>query len=1108
MPKVGMSGFRRFALAGFILVGSSLCGWAQVNATISGKIEDQTGAAVGGATVTVKSLETGATRTVTTDETGNYRALSVPVGPQEVRAEKPGFRAAIRTGINLVVGQEAVVDLKLDVGQVAQEVTVAVDTPLVDTTTANVSGFVGERQIKELPLNGRSFDNLITLNPGSINYTYKSPGTVTSQGNTFSVAGRRPLENLFLLNGIEYTGSSQLSNTPGGVSGYLLGIDAVREFNVLTGTYSAEYGKRAGAQVTAVTQSGTNQLHGSVFEFLRNSALDARNIFDLDPTGAKSSPAPFRRNQYGASVGGPIKKDRLFFFGNYEGFRHRLVINSVSVVPDQEARQGRLPSQTTGVYSTVPNLNTRMLDFMSLWPQPNGPEIMVAATSPGTGFVPTGTAYSYNGPKQTINEDFGTMKGDYNPRATDSFSVSYTIDDGDNLSPLADPLFGNFIRLRSHVASIRETHIFSPHILNNFSAGFSRAGFALDSFAFATYPASLSFVSGQGPGGIVIGGGATTTGAAAITSPGPNNAAGAKNRRNLFTFSDGLQISRGQHQISIGAWFQKLQDNENTASRRLGVANFASLTTFLQGTLNPATGLQVVPTTTELAFRSWFGAWYAEDSIKLRRNLTVRAGIRHEFTTGWNEKFGRAANYVTDANGVLLTDPRTGKSAFTENKGKWLFGPRVALAWDPFGKGRTAVRGGFGIYYTLIDNLSFLLNSLPPSNGSVTFTGSLLNLVPITPGVQPPQACVPNGPTLCSIFAPQGIEAAAKTPTVNEWNLTIEQQVGANMALRVGYVGSFGYHGLLSIDPNTIPAQICSDASGCLVDSAAGTRVPQGTKYIPLLPTPSAPASTFPRPNPYLGAGFFWMTAGNSSYNALQLEVTRRLSQRLQFRGSYTWAKNLDMNSALTIAQAQNQPQMVLDRNDLRRDWGPSALTPKSQGTISAHYELPFGSATARGLGRLTGGWQLNGITTLLSGFPFTPQIGTNRSGDGNTRNPDRPDLKPSFTGPVLLKKQTQWFDPAAFSLPTVRTWGNLGRGTLLGPGLQTVDLSVMKNTAVTERVAVQFRAEFFNALNHTNLGPPNPIVFSGNSPSPSAGLITTLATDSRRIQFGLKVVY
>ena len=326
------------------------------------------------------------------------------------------------------------------------------------------------------------------------------------------------------------------------------------------------------------------------------------------------------------------------------------------------------------------------------------------------------------------------------------------------------------------------------------------------------------------------------------------------------------------------------------------------------------------------------------------------------------------------------------------------------------------------------------------------------------------------------------------------------------MAVRVGYIGSFGYHGLLSIDPNTIPAQICSSGAGCAVDTGT-TRVAQGAQYIPLLPTPPAPASSA-RPNPYLSAGFFWLTGGNSSYNGLQFEAIRRLSKGLQFRGNYTWAKNLDMNSALTIAQAQNQPQMVMDRNDLRRDWGPSALTPTHQGSISAHYELPFGSGSAKGMRKLIGGWQLNGITTLLSGFPFTPLIGANRSGDGNTRNPDRPDINASFAGPVLLKTQKQWFDPQAFSLPTVRTWGNMGRGTLRGPNLQTVDLSVMKNTSVTERVAVQFIAEFFNALNHTNLGPPNSIVFSGNTISPSAGLITTLATDSRRIQLGLKIIY
>src|ERR1051325_8590587 len=423
----------------FLFCISTNLAWAQVTGTITGKVEDSSGAAVGGAIVAVKNLETGAVRTVTTDEKGIYRALALPVGSQEVRAEKPGFRAAIRRGIDLVVGQEAVVNLKLEVGELVQELTVSSDAPLVDTTTASVSGFVAEREIKDLPLNGRSFDNLITLNPGAINYTAKSPGTVTSPGNTFSVAGRRPLENIFLMNGIEYTGSSQLSITPGGVSGNLLGIDAVREFNVFTNTYSAEYGKRAGAQVTAITQAGTNQFHGSAFEFLRNSALDARNFFD------QGGIAPFRRNQFGGSAGGPIKTDRVFLFGNYEGLRHRLGISNVSVVPDDNARRGLLPNPSTGVYAPVANLRPEMLNYMPLWPAVNGPEVLVPATAPGTGLVPSGTAFSFNTPKQSINENFGTARGDYTPRSIDSFSTTFTIDDGNNLTPLADPHFGNYI---------------------------------------------------------------------------------------------------------------------------------------------------------------------------------------------------------------------------------------------------------------------------------------------------------------------------------------------------------------------------------------------------------------------------------------------------------------------------------------------------------------------------------------------------------------------------------------------------------------------------------------------------------------------------------------
>jgi len=1093
---------RWFPLAVFALLAAPGLLDAQVNASISGKVQDATGTGIDGATVTVKSLDTGATRTATTGSSGNFRLLSLPIGPQEVRVEKSGFKTAVREGINPVVSQEAVLTLSLEVGQFSDQVTVTDEAPLINTSTSSVSGLVGERQVKDLPLNGRSFDNLITLNPSAINYGLKSQNTSTSNGNTFSVAGRRPADNLVMLNGIEYTGSSQLAITPGGVSGDLLGIEAVREFTVQTDTYGAEYGKRSGGQVSVVTQSGTNSLHGSLFEFLRNSALDDRSLF-----AQTSSPPPFRQNQFGAALGGPLKKDKLFLFGNWEGFRQALTQSSLSVVPDAQVRQGSFPNATTGVYAPVANLNKNMLPYFAFWPAANGVELTVNG-------LPSGTAFSYNTPKQNIREDFGTLRSDYNLRERDTLSASYTIDDGDSLIPMADPLFASATRLRMQVGSVQETHIVSPNILNTFRAGFSRAAFNLDA-SQGSFPTSLSFVNGLLAGGIVVNGGVTTSGLSGITAAGSNNAAGSWNRRNLFTFSDGVQISKGRHQISAGVWFQRIQDNEDSASRTTGVATFASLTTFLQSTTSQ---FQVVPQANELGWRSLFGAWYVQDTIRLRRNLTLTAGLRHEFTTGWNEVSNRAANYVPDANGVIQTNPLVGSSAFTKNNATKLFGPRIGLAWDPRGNGKTAIRAGFGIYYSLIDDLSFLLNSLPPANGSLTSSGSLFNLIPVFPSAVIPPACTTGVPTSqCSTFAPQGVQADAKTPTVNEWNLSVEQQVAKSTALRVAYVGSFGYHGFVSIDPNDIPAQICSNAAGCTAGGTPGTvksTVAQGAQYIPVQG----------RLNPFLGAGFFWYTEGNSSYNALQTEVTHRLAAGLQFRANYTWSKNLDMNSALTIAQSANEPQMIMDRNDLKRDWGPSALNPKHQASFSTRYELPFGhgkhwGSNLRGAGeKLVSGWQLNEIATLLSGFPFTPLIGANRSGDGDIRNPDRPVLNPSFTGPVILGHQGQWYNPNAFILPLPGTYGNEGRGVFTGPGLADLDVSAMKNTALSERVTLQFRAEFFNILNHTNLGPPNSTVFSGTLPAgqfptasnfnASAGLITTLATTPRQIQFGLKLIF
>jgi Carboxypeptidase regulatory-like domain len=1092
-----------------VLLVSPATMWAQVAASISGKVEDVTGAAVGGATVTVREMATDAKRAATTDSAGIYHFLSLPVGVYELRAEKSGFEAQEWGGIRLNVGQEVVENLRLAVSGTVQEITVTETNPVVNTTTSSVSGLVGEEEIKDLPLNGRSFDALITLNPGTVNYSgLRSTNTTTSNGGAFAVDGQKPGDNETLLNGVEYGGASQLQVTPGGVSGLLLGVDAVREFNLETSTYGAEYGKRSGAQVNVVTQSGSNAVHGTLYEFLRNNVLDSRAYFD-----PASGAPPYKQNQFGAALGGPLKKDKLFLFGNYEGFRERLSATQIAFVPDNQARLGFLPCSTPGS-STAPacasgnaagtptkvaNLNPAMLPYMAFWP-----------SSPIE--AGGGTAKFTSNPPQSINEDFGTARLDYILGPRDTLSGAYTIDRGTSLLPQPDPFFASALAVGSQVFSLQETHIFSPQVVNSATFGFSRASFAdnsVPSAAFLAQPgvANLDFVPGRGPGGITIGGGNTTTGAGVVAGAGPSNNAGVFNHRNLFTYTDNVQISKGIHQISAGVWFQRLQDNEDIASRQLGVASFTGLQTFLQGTVQP-NGFQIVTNPAELGWRTLMGAWYVQDAIRVRHNLTVQLGLRHEFDTGWNEAHDRAANFITDpATGILETTPRVGSSAFTQNNAKWLFGPRVALAWDPYGDGSTAVHAGFGIYYSMLDALAFQLNSVPGpngENGTLSYSGSLPAILPRI-----------GSPTS---FAPFGVQQDAKTPTVEKWSLSIEQKLSNTISLRVGYVGSFGYHQIVSEDDNSIVPLVCSAAAapctagGNLKASATvPSLVPAGTEYIPW---GNGVPNT--RPNPALANGFFWNTVGNSSYNALQVDVTKRFTRQLQFRANYTWSKSLDNNSAPTLAQSNNQAQMVLDRFNLRRDWGPSALNVAHEAHFTATYELPFGRgqrwlANVHGVqDKLVSGWVFNTITTLLSGFPLTPQVGSNISGDGDTRNPDRPVLNPSFVGPITVRNGTTWFNPAAYQSPTPGTYGTaalpiISRGSLTGPGYVEMDVSLFKDTQVTERVKVQFRTECFNVLNHTNFGTPNLLLTS-----PTAGKITTLAVPQggRLIQFGLKVIY
>src|SRR5579872_4458592 len=456
-------------------------------ASLTGTVSDVAGLPVPAVTLTIENFETRRVRTVLTNGLGRYAAPDLEIGSYQISAVKTGFKTLVKTGIIVAVGQETTVDLSLDLGGVTEIVTVEAEASPVNLSTQETSGLVGERQVKDLPLNGRSYDGLMALNPGVVNYSSQRSGGIgtsnSAVGNMFAVSGRRPQENLFLLNGIEYTGASEINITPGGASGQLLGVDAVREFNVVTDTYGAEYGKRPGAQVSIVTASGSNQLHGSVYEFLRNSGLDARNYFD------QSQIPRFQRNQFGGALGGPIRKNKLFLFGDYEGFRQNLSLSDVTLVPDNAAREGFLPG-SDGKLKQV-GVAPGVAPLLALWPVQNGPDL-------GAGI---GEAFSH--PLQKIREDFGTTRFDYNASSADSLSAVYTVDDSAANTPTSNPLSLVFESLREQVVSLQEQHVFSSTFLNTARFGLSRAGYFFTGQTPVNVP---GWVERRPVGALVIGG--------------------------------------------------------------------------------------------------------------------------------------------------------------------------------------------------------------------------------------------------------------------------------------------------------------------------------------------------------------------------------------------------------------------------------------------------------------------------------------------------------------------------------------------------------------------------------------------------------------------------
>ncbi|HEX3985732.1 MAG TPA: carboxypeptidase-like regulatory domain-containing protein [Acidobacteriaceae bacterium] len=1032
----------------FLLVAASsrFANGQVVGGTITGVVRDSSGGAVSGATVVVHQTETGATRTLSTVADGRFAAPSIPIGDYIVSVSHAGFSAEERNAISLTVGQNLQLDFVLTVSALHERVVVSAASPGINTTTQETSGLIDERQVKTLPLNGRSYDELLTLNPATVNYTAERAGGIgtsnSSVGNMFSVEGRRPQDNLFLLNGIEYTGASLINVTPGGASGELLGVDAVREFNAVNGAYGAAYGKRDGAQISIVTMSGTNRVHGTAYEFLRNSALDARNYFD------QGTIPEFQRNQFGAALGGPLRRNKLFLFGNYEGFRQNWALSDVSLVPDDASRAQAAPS---------------VQPLLALWPEANGPELG------------SGIAEAFSHPEQCIREDFGTTRLDFNPRTNDQLFAVDTVDDSAAGTPTQNPLSRVDEGLREQVVSVQEQHVFSPTLLNVARFGYSRAAYDFTGSTPADLP---GWVTGKPIGAVVISGSTASNGASQITQAGTNVGSNNATARNLFTYADHVYWSRGHHQIEAGVWFQRIQSNDMLAQDQYGQASFSTLNSFLAGTVKTFT---VVPSPTELGWRSIEASAFAQDTWNPTHRLEIEAGFRSESTNGWNEAHGRAANYAI-VDGVLQTKPRVGNSALTKNRAVLLPEPRLGLAWNVRGNGKTAVRAGAGLYHGLLDTLDYRLDQTAPFNTAESIGNIAVADLRITPGTQPPAGV---------LVSPSNVQPDIATPAVVKWNVRLEQELAPRTSLTLGYVAWHAYHQILSEDMNEPAPQY----------------LPNGTPYYP--------AGTR-NANPELANSTSWVSQGVGLYNALEVDVRRQFTQGLQFRGNYTWSKNLDDGSAWNTSVSGNTPAYVEFPLRPKRDWGPAATDVRNAAAMSVVYELPFGrnrrflQQAPEPLEFLTGGWTASTIVSAQSGFPFSPQLGYNPAGNGDTRNPVRPDRNPDFRGKLYPGTASEYFNPEAFLPPAAGTYGNVSRDSLTGPGLTEVDLSAAKTTRIAEGLRLEFRAEFFNMLNHTNFLTPNEVVYTSATSgiSPTAGLVTATSTPSRQVQFGAKLQF
>jgi hypothetical protein len=1112
---------RASALALFLAVVSfvllPLYADAQVSgAMLSGTVSDSTGAAIPNAQVSIKNENTGEVRAVNVDSAGFYSAPNLLPSKYDITVTASGFATSVQNGVTLTVGAQQLLNIKMQVGQVSQKVEVTDLVPSVELASSTIGGVVSQEAVVQLPLNGRDWTSLATLQPGvdsvgSIQANTGGPDRARrGYGVQMTISGSRPTQNNYRIDGISVNDYS--NGGPGSVEGSTLGVEAVQEFSVLTSNYSAEYGRTSGGVINALTKSGTNRFHGDVYEFLRNNAFDARNYFD--PT---SGVPAFRRNQFGASLGGPIWKEHTFFFADYEGLRENQGITSQVPVPSAAVRQGILcsqpdpgstctPHQVANAFNPDPatGIDQSVLPFLGLWGLPNVPN----GTTPALNNNGDSGTYSFTAPHIT-SENFGTARLDHRFSPSDSVFGSYQYDSATATQPdpANDVLVGNTTG-RAYVA-IEETHIFSSQLLNSARIGLNRS-LHTSQGERAINPLASNLALGESPGAdnpqIDVPGYISI-------QPGLNQIERLNFFQNSYQGYDDLFWTHGIHSFKIGVALERVQLNafDPAPAGEIAFGSLADVTSNGFLTNNPIVLFAPLPSAPfiHFNFRSTIFGAYVQDDIRLRPTLTVNLGLRYEMSTVPSEAHGHLSALHSPF-GQIFQDTIVSSSVF-KNPTYRNFEPRIGFAWDPFGNGKTSVRGGFAIFDVL--PLPYLLGQFATNTAPFTENGTANNL-PAGSFLTPAFAILAgNAQNNLGLRIPY-IEPNPKRNYVMQWNLNIQRELAPNLTASLAYVGSRGVHMIFRADDinTTLPIN--------------GSTPPY------LWPIPG----TGTQISPSIGRMDTLQWNNDSYFDGLEVQIEKRMSHGLEVQGSYTWSRAIDGGDGSIASDSfvNSIPSLFYFLPKYRR--GPSDFNITHNLTVNYLWNIPTPHSFQGVAARAAKGWQLGGIMQIKSGLPFTPLIGGDPIGLNNSSPFAYPDRLRGSGCSTLVNPQNanNYLKVQCFAVPVAtpaiaancapfsgdgtplqgtcaNLLGNSGRNAVYGPGLVDFDFSVTKDTKLLENLNLQFRAEIFNIFNRANFNPPlvNNVLFDqGGILNGGAGALDSTSTSSRQLQFALKLIF